>query len=106
MEKIRQSIFRIIPYYTGDETLEEMLKRPKSVSLLWLEILFNDKIPWEKHLNQPEVKMAYEKACVWYTHFKTMIESHAGRDPLETRTGKIDDRKYRRFLEALNFVSG
>jgi len=116
--KINQPPFRVIPYYTGDETLEETLKRPKSVSLLWLEIIFNDKIPWENYFNQPEVKAAYEKACVWSAHFKTMIEGHTGRKPLEIKTGKgmttgvrplrpeIDDRDYRRFIEVLNFVSG
>jgi len=98
--------------------LEKILKNPKSISLLWLEILFNDKIQWENHLNQPEVKAAYEKACLWYVHFKTMVEGHTGRKPLEIRMGhdprrarcpceeKIDDREYRRFLEALNFVAG
>ena len=106
MKKTIQPPFRVIPYYTGDKTLEDVLKSPKSVSLLWLEILLNDGIPWENHLKRPEVKAAYEKACIWYAHFKTMIEGHAGRKPLEIRTGKIDDREYRRFLEALNFVAG
>ena len=105
MKKSIRFPLRVIPYYTGDETLEEILQRPKSVSLLWLEILFNDKISWEKHLDQTEVKVAYEKACVWYAHFKTMIDGHVGRNPLAIRTGKIDNREYRRFLEALNFVS-
>jgi hypothetical protein len=105
IKKTIQHPFRIIPYYTGDETLEEILKNPKSVGLLWLEILLNDEILWENYLNRPEIKSAYEKACVWYAHFKTMIEGHAGRKPLEVRMGKIDDREYRRFLEALNFVS-
>jgi len=108
-ETVRETIkpsFRVIPYYTGDTTLEEILKSPKSVSVLWLEILFNDEIVWKDYLTLPEVKAAYEKACVWYTHFKTMVSGHTGRKPLEIQTGSIDDREYRRFLEALNFVAG
>jgi hypothetical protein len=105
MKKITQSSFCLIPYLTGAETLEEVLKNPKNASLLWLEILFNDGIPWENHLHRPKVKTAYEKACVWYTHFKTMVEGHVERKPLETRTGKIDNREYRRLWEALNFVA-
>jgi hypothetical protein len=103
---MEQERLRILPFYTGDMTLDEVLKNPKSVRLLWLEILLNGEIPWENYLHQPEVKAAYEKACLWYGHFKTMIEGHTGRRPLDARRGKIDPREYRRFLEVLNFVSG
>ena len=71
---------RIIPFYTGDETLEEALRNKKGLNMLWLEILLND--------------------------FKTMIDGFTGRRPLELRRGKIDDREYRKFLEAINFVAG
>ena len=103
---MEQERLRILPFYTGDMTLDEALKNPKSVRLLWLEILLNGQIPWENYLHQTEVKAAYEKACLWYGHFKTMVEGHAGRRSLEARRGKIDPREYRRFLEVLNFVSG
>ncbi len=97
---------RVIPYYTGDNTLEEVLSNPKSRGLLWLEILLNGEFPWKAHLEQPQVRVAYEKACVWYGHFKTMINGRIGREPLEVRTGRIDEREYRRFQEALLFVAG
>ena len=97
---------RIIPCYTGDKTLDEVLRNKKSLKMLWLEILLNDHILWESYLNVPEVKIAYDKACVWYSNFKTMIDGAVGRKPLRKTTGKIDDREYRKFLEALNFVTG
>lgn len=103
---------QILPHYTGDQTLEEALKNPKGLSLLWLEILFNGEIPW-KDLDIPEVKTAYEKACAWHGHFKTMIEGHVGPrslkgkgGELEDRGGEIDMREHRKFLEALYFAAG
>jgi len=96
---------RIIPFFTGDETLDEVLKNKKSLNLLWIEILFNDHISWEDHLDIPEIKMAYDKACVWYSNFKTLLDSTVKRRPLRKVKGKIDDKEYRRFLEALNFVT-
>jgi len=96
---------RVIPFYTGDKTLDEVLKRPASINLLWIEILLNGDFPWEKYAQFPEVNTAYEKACVWYGHFKTMVDGHTGRSSLKPRTGEINDKEYRRFLEVLNFVS-
>jgi hypothetical protein len=96
----------VIPYYTGDSTLEEVLNNPTSGGLLWLEILLNGAFPWEAHLEQPQVRVAYDKACVWYSHFKTMISGRTGRGALEPRAGKIDEREFRRFQEALLFVAG
>lgn len=96
---------KIIPFYTGDETLEEALRNRKSISMLWLEILLNDHISWERYLDVPEIRIAYDKACLWYSNFKTMVDGVTGREPLRKREGKIDDREYRKFLEALNFVA-
>lgn len=96
---------KIIPYYTGIETLEDAVRLPMARKLLWLEILFNDKLNWEEYLNNIEVKEAYEKACNWYGSFKTIIEGHTKREPLASGKEKIDYREYRRFLEVLNFVS-
>lgn len=100
-----RSKLRIIPFYTGDETLEAALVNPKSLRLLWLEILINESIPWEEYLDRSEVSVAYEKACAWYSQFKTMLESHAGKRSLSLRKGNVDMREYRTFLEVLNFVS-
>ncbi|NKE71405.1 hypothetical protein [Candidatus Manganitrophus noduliformans] len=100
-----RSKLRIIPFYTGDESLEAALNNPKSLRLLWLEVLFNDEIPWEEYLDRPEVGAAYEKACAWYSQFKTMIEGHAGKRSLPLRKGNVDMREHRTFLEVLNFVS-
>ncbi len=97
---------RIIPFYTGDKTLDEALRNKKSLKILWLEILFNDLIPWENYLHLPEIKMAYEKASIWYHHFKTMVDWSAKRKPLREQKGEVDEREYRKFLEVLNFVSG
>ncbi|TAJ98473.1 MAG: hypothetical protein EPO39_18175 [Candidatus Manganitrophaceae bacterium] len=98
-------ILQIIPFYTGDENLEAALANPKSLRLLWLEILVNGDIPWEKYLNRPGVSVAYEKACAWYTQFKTMVEGNTGRKPLPLRRGEVDMKEYRLLLEALNFVA-
>jgi hypothetical protein len=35
-----------------------------------------------------------------------MVEVHSGKKTLERRSGEVDMREYRTFLEALNFVSG
>ena len=67
---------------------------------------FNDQIPWEDYLDVPEIKVAYEKACLWYSNFRTMVDNSTGRKPLKILKGKVDDREYRKFLEALNFVGG
>lgn len=96
---------KIIPYYTGTKNLLKALKDRKGLEILWLEILFNDTISWQDYLGIKEIKGAYEKACLWYTNFKTLIENHVKRAPLKTRKGKVDNRQYRRFLEVLNFVS-
>ena len=96
---------QIISNYTGDQALDEALRNPRSAQLLWLEILLNDEVHWEDHLANPQVRNAYEKACTWYGHFKTLVDGHIGRKPLQTRDGPIDMREHRRFLEALNLVT-
>ncbi|MBI4743988.1 MAG: hypothetical protein HY776_04115 [Actinobacteria bacterium] len=96
---------KVIPFYTGVGTLEEVLKDKKSSSMLWLEVLFNDDIDWESYLHIEMVRVAHDKACIWYSNFKTLIESYTGRKPLKMKKGRIDNREYRKFLEALNFVT-
>ncbi len=97
--------FRIIPFYTGIQSLEELLLHPGSLRLLWLEILLNGDFPWEDYRHYSEVEAADQKAALWYKHYKTMIDGLIGRPPLEAKTGKIDKREIRKFQEALNFVS-
>ena len=97
--------FKLIPYYTGKRDLDEIVRDKKSSSILWLEILLNDGFDWERYLDIKEVRTAYDKACVWYGHFSTIIKHHINRKPLRTKKGRIDEKEYRRFIEALNFVT-
>src|SRR3972149_6316775 len=94
---------RIIPFYTGDATLKEVIGNKKSLNMLWLEILLNDHISWENYLHIPEIRMAYDKAWIWYCNFKTVVDTAVGERHLRELEGKIDEREYRRFLEVLNF---
>jgi len=96
---------RLIPFYTNKENLEDALRDKKAQSLLWLEILFNDTVAWEDLLGIKEIKEAYEKACIWYWNYKTLIEGYTHRKPLKKIKGKVDTREYRKFIEALNLVS-
>ncbi|MBA3573308.1 MAG: hypothetical protein H0W34_15365 [Pyrinomonadaceae bacterium] len=53
---------KILPAYTGLNTLEAILQVPRARGLLWLEILFNDPLdlkPWQDH---PDIQDAYRKA--------------------------------------------
>lgn len=97
---------RIIPLYTGCNTVDDILKNKKGLDLLWLEILVNDGIPWEDYLHIPEINTAYQKAYIWYTNFKTMLNTVVNRKPLLNLNikGTVDEREYRKFLEVLNFV--
>lgn len=99
------STLKIIPYYTGKKNLQEILGDKNSLSILWLEILLNDSFDWEDHLDIEHVRTAYEKACIWYGNFKNLIEYLINRKPLKIKKGKIDNKEYRKFIEALNFVS-
>ncbi len=96
---------KIIPFYTGIQSLEATLDHPASLRLLWLEILLNGDFPWQTHRHHSEVEAAYQKAALWYSHYKTMIDGLVGRRPFEAKQGKIDEREVRKFQEALNFVS-
>lgn len=96
---------RLLPYYTGVKTLDEALKDKRSRGMLWLEILLNDKIEWERLFDITEVKSAYDKACLWYGSFSGLIGGFIDRKPLRRKKGKVDLREYRKLIEALNFVS-
>ena len=96
---------KLMPAYTGLSTLEEILENPRAVRLLWLEILVNEHLdisPWQHH---PAVQHAYEKACQWFTTYKSLIESMIARRPLPHNPQPIDFREYRVFAEALRFAT-
>ena len=98
-------LLKILPAYTGLNTVEEILQVPRARRLFWLEILFNDQLdlkPWQDH---PEVQDAYHKACQWFTTYRSLIQSVLPRVSLPLDSGKIDQRDYRTFAEALQFVT-
>lgn len=97
--------FLILETYTGAKTLKDALADKNSANLLWLEILFNDSIPWESNLKIPQVRFSYRKAAIWYHHFKTMVDQVKPRKSLKEYRGKWDTREYRRFTEVLNYVA-
>lgn len=92
---------KVIPFYV-DKGLNLFNRRVKEI--LWLEILFNDRIEWER-FNDPIIKGAYKKACIWYWNFKSLLESSVKRKPLEFKKGEPDLKEYRKFVEVLNFVT-
>ena len=99
------SSLKILPAYTGMATLEEILHHSRAVRLLWLEILVNDRLdltPWQQNV---EVQQAFEKACQWYTTYKTLIHSMIPRSPLPQNLQPVDVREYRTFAEALRFAT-
>ncbi len=99
------SQLKVIPYFTGHRDINDVLKNKKALSLLWLEILFNDDFDWDSKLESNEITIAYEKACIWYNKFKYLIEISTRRKPLEEKQGVINYKEYRRFIEVLNFVT-
>ena len=97
-------ILKILPAYTGLNTVEEILQVPRAKRLLWLEILFNDQLdlkPWQDH---PEVQDAYQKAFQWFNN-RSLIQSVLPGVSLPFDSGKIDQRDYRRFAETLQFLA-
>lgn len=98
-------VLKILPAYTGLNTVEAILQVPRAKRLLWLEILFNEQLdlkPWQDH---SEVQDAYQKACQWFTTYRSLIQSVLPRVSLPLDNGKIDQRDYRTFAEALQFVT-
>ncbi len=96
---------KILPAYTGLNSLEAILQVPRARRLLWLEILFNHQLDlrdWESH---PDVQEACEKACRWFTTYRSLIQSLLPQVSLPHNPGKIDQRDYRTFVEALHFVA-
>jgi len=99
------SALKLLPAYTGVESLEAALGDPRAVRLLWVEILVNDRLdlgPWRDH---PDVRAAYAKACRWFSAYGYLVQALVRRDPLPPDPGPIDFREYRTFAEALRFAS-
>ncbi len=79
----------VLPAYTGLNTVEEVIQNPRARRLLWLGILFNEQLdlkPWQGH---PEVQDAYQKACRWFTTYRSLIQSVSPRVSLPLDTGKF-----------------
>lgn len=95
----------VLPAYTRVATLEEALEDPRSLRVLWLEILFNDCLDLGPVLECPAGREAFQKACRWYTAYRSLIQAVVARTPLPRDPGPIDQRDYRTFVEALHFVS-
>jgi hypothetical protein len=96
---------KILPAYTHVTSLEGALQDPRCLRVLWLEILFNDQLDLLPILEHPAGREAYQKACRWYTTYRSLIQSVIPRTPLPSDAGPIDQRDYRTFVEALYFVS-
>lgn len=96
---------KILPAYTGLHSLKDALQSSRARRLLWLEILFNDQLDLKPWQDDPDIQEAYGKACRWFTAYRSLILSELPRVSLPPDTGKIDQREYRRFAEALQFVT-
>lgn len=105
LTSFQNASLKILPAYTHVASLEEALNNPQAIRLLWLEILFNDKLdltPWQ---NREEVQLAFRKACSWYTSYRTVIQAVLTRTPLPPSHDTVDQKDYRVFAEALRFVA-
>lgn len=96
---------RLLPVYTGATSIDEALQDQRGVRLLWLEVLVNDRLDLTPWLEHREVQEAYQKACRWYTTYRSLIETLLGRTPLPVDSGPIDPCDYRLFAEAIRFVA-
>ena len=96
---------KILPAYTGLNSVEEILQVPRARRLLWLEILFNDQFDFQSWQHDREVQEAYRKACRWFTTYRSLIQSVLPCVSLPPDSGDIDQRDYRTFAEALQFVT-
>jgi hypothetical protein len=96
---------KILPAYTGLNSVEDILKSPRTRRLLWLEILFNEQLDLKHWQGHPDIQDAYRKACRWFTTYRSLIQSVLPGVSLPPDSGKIDQRDYRTFAEALQFVA-
>ncbi|MGD9849671.1 MAG: hypothetical protein AB7T38_00255 [Nitrospirales bacterium] len=70
-----------------------------------MEIIFNDQFDFKSWQHDPKVQAAYRKTCQWFTTYRSLIQSVLPRVSLPPDSGKIDQRAYRTFAEALQFVA-
>lgn len=85
--------------------MDEALRDPRAVRLLWLEILVNDRLDLAPWMDRAETREAHTKACRWFTTYRSLIASVLPRAPLPPDSGPVDPRDYRVFAEALRFVA-
>jgi hypothetical protein len=98
-------LLRLLPVYTGATSIDEALQDQRGVRLLWLEVLVNDRLDLTPWVERREVQEAYQKACRWYTTYRSLIEALLSRSPLPADPGPVDPREYRLFAEAIRFVA-
>lgn len=103
--KVETIPFKLLAAYTGAASLVEALENPNAQRLLWLEILMNDRLDPILDLSNPKVREAYDKACRWYTSYRSLIDSMVRRAPLPADPSPVDQRDYRTFVEALRFAA-
>ncbi|MGQ0810955.1 MAG: hypothetical protein ACT4OO_07000 [Nitrospiraceae bacterium] len=95
---------KLLPFYLDTFSIEEAARTARGRRILWLEILLNDQLdlsPWRDHSG---VQEAYQTACRWYTHYRSLITYLFNRAPLPTTPGPIDFQEYRTFAEAVCFA--
>jgi hypothetical protein len=85
-------------------TIDEALRDPRGVRVLWLELLVNDRLDLAPWRGRAEVEEAYKKACRWYTTYRSLIDALLPRAPLPAEPDPVDPRDYRLFAEAIRFV--
>lgn len=98
-------LLRLLPAYAGVTSIDEALQDQRGVRLLWLEVLVNDRLDLTPWLERREVQEAYQKACRWYTTYRSLIATLLSRSPLPDDFGPVDPREYRLFAEAIRFVA-
>ncbi len=97
--------FKLLYSYTGAISIEEVLQNPRAARLLWLEILVNEELDLTAWQGHPKVEEAFQKACRWFTEYRTLVSALISRTPLPHNPGPVDHRDYRTFAEALRFVT-
>lgn len=96
---------KIIPAYTGFTSMKDALADERGKRVLWIEILVNDQLDLTPWLHDTVVQAAYQKACRWFTTYRSLITALTARAPLPPDSGPIDQRDYRTVMEAIRFVS-
>ena len=99
------SALKLLPAYTGVESLDAALQDSRAVRLLWLEILVNDRLDLGPWLDHPAVRAAYAKACRSFSMYGHLVQALISRESLPHDPTPVDPREYRTFAEALRFIS-